>query len=167
MKRRDFISFVASASGLAGSGLLSPAFARALPPDPFYGNRFPDPDGSQQPLIDFLGQPLVLNFWATWCPPCIKEMPDLDALHRKYPGIHMVGLAVDSAVNVVKFSDKVKVDYPILVAGHGGISLMRDLGNKKGGLPFTVIFDANGRVVQRILGQVDAQKLDAFLGDMS
>src|SRR5690606_2201538 len=114
----------------------------------------------------YLGKPVVLNFWATWCPPCVKEMPDLDALHQKHSGVHFVGLAVDTAGNVEKFTQKVKVGYPLLVAGHGGIQLMRELGNKSGGLPFTVIFDAAGREVRHFLGQIKPDELDAQLTQM-
>src|SRR3546814_9710055 len=142
MKRRDFLRQAAVAAGGAGLlGPLWPTWAAALPPDPFYANVFPDLDDRQVDLGQYLGQPLVLNFWATWCPPCVKEMPDLEALHQKHRQAHFVGLAVDTAVNVRKFGEKVHVSYPLLIAGHGGIKLMRELGNKNGGLPFTVVFD--------------------------
>ncbi|MBP6019903.1 MAG: TlpA family protein disulfide reductase [Burkholderiaceae bacterium] len=167
MRRRDFLVVTALATGLGASGMGMPALASALAPDPFYGHEFPDSTGQQKSLTDYLGQPLVLNFWATWCPPCVKEMPDLQELHEKYPNIHIVGLAVDTASNVLKFGDKVSVSYPLLVAGHGGISLMRDLGNKTGGLPYTVIFDAQGRLAHRILGQINPTDLDALLAAMS
>ncbi len=167
MKRRDFLAITTLAAGLGASGMGLSALASPLPPHPFYGHDFPDSTGQQKNLTDYLGQPLVLNFWATWCPPCVKEMPDLQALHEKYPNIHIVGLAVDTASNVLKFGEKVSVSYPLLVAGHGGISLMRDLGNKQGGLPFTVLFDAQGRLVHSILGQIDPTKLDALMAAMS
>lgn len=167
MKRRDFLMTTALVAGLGASGVSVPVLASTLPPHPFYGHDFPDTTGKQIKLTDYLGRPLVLNFWATWCPPCVKEMPDLQELHEKYPTIHMVGLAVDTTVNVLKFGDKVSVSYPLLVAGHGGIGLMRDLGNKKGGLPFTVVFDAQGRLAHSILGQVDPTELDALMAAMS
>lgn len=167
MKRRKFLSSITLVAGLASSGWVISALATPLPPDAFFGHEFPDVDGKKTKLTGYLGKPLVLNFWATWCPPCVKEMPDLDILHHKYPGINIVGLAADTVSNVIKFGDKVSVSYPLLVAGHAGISMMRDLGNKKGGLPFTVIFDAQGRIQHRILGQINLNDLDAILATMS
>ena len=94
-------------------------------------------------------------------------MPDLEALHQKHKHVQFVGLAVDTAVNVRKFGEKVQVSYPLLIAGHGGIKLMRDLGNKNGGLPFTVVFDKDGRISRQILGQVKPQELEQIIVGMS
>lgn len=169
MKRRDFLRQTSLAvAGFAGlSGPLGAAWAAALPPDPFYAHAFPDLDDRQTGLDEYLGKPLVLNFWATWCPPCVKEMPDLEALHQKHTDVHFVGLAVDTAVNVRKFGQKVQVSYPLLIAGHGGIKLMRDLGNKNGGLPFTVLFDKDGRISRQILGQVKPEELERLIGELA
>ncbi|QAA94283.1 TlpA family protein disulfide reductase [Pollutimonas thiosulfatoxidans] len=169
MKRRDFLRQAAVlAAGVAALPWpATAAAASALPPHPFYGNAFPDTQGRSVGLDSYLGKPMVLNFWATWCPPCVKEMPDLDALHNKYPSIHFVGLAVDTTKNVLTFQEKVQVSYPLLVAGHGGIKLMRDLGNKQGGLPFTVVFNGNGRITESILGQIKPAELDALLASLA
>lgn len=164
MKRRDFLR-QAVAVGLMGP--MWPARAAALPPDPFFAHVFADTQGAQVELAQYLGKPLVLNFWATWCPPCVKEMPDLDALQKKHAGVQFVGLAVDTSANVQKFTKKVQVDYPLLIAGHGGIKLMRGLGNKNGGLPFTVVFDEKGRVATQILGQIKPEELDEFIANMT
>ena len=94
-------------------------------------------------------------------------MPDLDALHKKYPDVHFVGLAVDTAKNVQAFTQKVQVSYALLIAGHGGIQHMRSLGNKKGGLPFTVVFDAKGGIYKQILGQVKPDELEQYLADLA
>jgi thiol-disulfide isomerase/thioredoxin len=169
MRRRDFLQGVAAlAAGAAGlNAAAGTAHAATLAPDPFYGLAFPDLQGKTVQLDSYLGKTLVANFWATWCAPCVKEMPDLDALHKKYPGINVVGLAIDTASNVEKFGSKVQVSYPLLVAGHGGIQHMRALGNKNGGLPFTVIFDSKGGQVKTILGQVDPNELDRLLAGLA
>src|SRR5690606_31872590 len=97
---------------------------------------------------------------------CVKEMPDLDELSKKYPEMYFVGVAVDTPANVERFLKKVQVSYPLLVAGHGGIETMKALGNSKGGLRYTVIFDADSRIVRDILGQVDPADLDADLAQL-
>ena len=134
--------------------------------DLFYDHVFSDVGGQEVAFKEYLGRPLVLNFWATWCPPCVKEMPDLEALHKKHGTVQFVGIAIDTAVNVRKFSEKVHVSYPLLVAGHGGIGKMRALGNKSGGLPFTVIFDAQGRISNKVLGQIKPEQLDGYISDL-
>lgn len=161
MNRRDLLrTGIAAATVLSGLSFMSVAQAA---PASFYELDFPTPDGESRAVSDFLGKPMVLNFWATWCPPCVREMPDLDFLQQKYPGVTIVGLAVDTAKNVMRFSEKVPVSYPVLVAGHGGIQLMKEMGNPKGGLPFTILFNAQGQVDRQFLGQIDRDELDAIL----
>lgn len=160
MNRRDLLL-----AGIAATAVNSLSFVRVAHASraSFYDFDFPTPDGSSRSVSEFLGKPMVLNFWATWCPPCVKEMPDLDFLQQKYPDITVVGLAVDTASNIVKFSERVPVSYPILVAGHGGIQLMKEMGNPRGGLPFTQLYDAQGKLVREFLGQINRDDLDAVL----
>ncbi len=127
----------------------------------------PDLNGQEHTVRAYLDKPLVLNFWATWCPPCVKEMPDLEALHKAYPDINFIGYAADTEKNMRKFEEKVKVSYPLLVAGMGSISLMKKLGNKTGGLPFTLVFDARGELRQKILGQIKKDELEQILDTLS
>lgn len=166
MKRRDFLrhGLVASAAALVPLPLLAAPEPEAAAT--FLAQSFPDLQGVQVPLSTYAGRPLVVNFWATWCAPCVKEMPDLDALAQKYPDTHVVGVAIDTLPNIERFLQKVQVSYPLLVAGHGGIATMKALGNSRGGLPYTVIFDADARPVRDILGQVDPADLDAFLAEI-
>ncbi|KNE75819.1 Cytochrome c-type biogeneis protein ResA [Candidatus Burkholderia crenata] len=121
--------------------------------------------GTQQALASFKGKPIVLNFWASWCGPCVKEMSTLAALHREYEkkGITFIGLGVDSEKNVNAFLQKVPVDYPIYVAGFGGADLARSFGNNAGALPFTVVIDAKGVIRSTKLGEVDPKELKATL----
>lgn len=170
MNRRVFMQRAAGAAmALGASGFLPLWGMRSAhaAPHPFFGHSFDGLDGRQVAFTEFLGKPIVLNFWATWCPPCVREMPELDALHDKYTGMHFVGLAVDTAKNVRKFGEKVQVSYPLLIAGHQGIGMMRDLGNKQGGLPFTVVFDAQGGLKHEVLGEIDPAALDAYLEGLS
>lgn len=125
----------------------------------FLGTVLPDEAGQEHAIRSFLGKPLVVNFWATWCAPCVEEMPLLDEMSKSLPEIQFVGIGIDTVDNIRQFASKVRVNYPLLVAGHGGIALVRELGNTAGGLPFTVMFDANGGKIDSILGQVESEDL--------
>ncbi|ROT44811.1 TlpA disulfide reductase family protein [Pusillimonas sp. NJUB218] len=166
MMRRKFLQRCLGmfAAGLLAVGGLPHAVASSAG---LFGLQFPDSDGTPVPLDQWRGGPVVVNFWATWCPPCVKEMPDLEALKQKYPGVQFVGLGVDTAANIKKFIPKVNVTYPLLVTGYGGIDLMKTLGNPTGGLPYTLVYDASGNVLERIMGQVKPDHLDAILQRVS
>src|SRR5690554_3785757 len=163
MNRRHFLFQGLAAAGAALAPLPVFAAAQADPAAAFLAKSYPDLQGEPVPLSSYAGRPLIVNFWATWCAPCVKEMPDLDELSRKYPDMDFVGIAIDTQANVERFLKKVQVSYPLLVAGHGGIETMKALGNRKGGLPYTVIFDGQSKVARDILGQVDPADLDAYL----
>ncbi|WP_070108219.1 TlpA family protein disulfide reductase [Burkholderia plantarii] len=124
-----------------------------------------DPDGKPQSLASFKGQKVVVNFWASWCGPCVKEMPELVALSHEYrqKGVRFVGVGVDSGQNVKAFLQKVKVDYPVVVSGYAGADLARNFGNTAGALPFTVVIDANGKVRMTKLGQIQPDALKKTL----
>ena len=124
-----------------------------------------DVAGKSKTLAPYKGRILVVNFWASWCGPCVAEMPELVRLHDTYArkGIQFVGIGVDSQQNVQSFLKKVPVDYPILVSGFGGADLARNLGNAAGALPFTVVIDANGVVRSTKLGQVSPAELSKTL----
>lgn len=128
--------------------------------------RLPDLSGASHSLDAWKGQPMLVNFWATWCAPCVKEMPELDALQKKYPKVRFVGIGVDSAANMQKFVEKVQVSYPLWVLGAGGIDVLRKLGNPSGGLPFTVVFNADGGINRKILGEIQPQDLDQALAGL-
>lgn len=120
----------------------------------------PDLQGKPQALSQWRGQPMVINFWATWCAPCVKEMPELDDMHKKAGKVRFVGIGVDTAENMRKFVEKVPVSYPLLVMGAGAIDVLRGLGNPAGGLPFTLVLNADGIINQKILGQIDPITLE-------
>jgi thiol-disulfide isomerase/thioredoxin len=119
-------------------------------------------------LADLKGQPLILNFWATWCAPCVKEMPLLDGFYREHRarGWQVVGLAVDSPTPVREFLGKLPVSFPIGLAGLNGVELSRSLGNPSGALPFSVLFDRGGRAVVRKLGLLKPADLADWLRQM-
>jgi thiol-disulfide isomerase/thioredoxin len=124
-----------------------------------------DPTGKPETLAPFKGRVLVVNFWASWCGPCVEEMPTLARLSRQYEkkGVQFVGIGIDSASNVQTFLQKVPVDYPIFVGGFGGADLARGLGNGAGALPFTVVIDAKGAVRSTKIGQIAPDELQRTL----
>ena len=126
-----------------------------------WARRFDKPGGGELVFAELRGKPLVVNFWATWCPPCVKEMPELDRFARDFQakGWQVVGVAVDGPTPVREFLLKTPVGFPIGLAGFGGAQLARELGNTGGGLPFTVAFDATGKVIHTRLGQTSYDEL--------
>lgn len=126
---------------------------------------FPDADGTPQPLAQWRGRPLLVNFWATWCPPCVEEMPDLQKVRDEYRGrgVEVVGLGIDRADKITAFRSKYQLTLPLLVAGAGGSELNRELGNSAGVLPFTVLLGADGRIRERQVGQVRPDQLRRWL----
>ncbi len=126
-----------------------------------WAQTFEQPAGGRLEMSALRGRPLLLNFWATWCPPCVREMPLLDSFYRQQRsnGWQVVGLALDSAGPVQDFLRRIPVAFPIGIGGAGGMSLVRSLGNAGGQLPFTVVFDRQGSVQQRKLGIVEAADL--------
>jgi len=179
MNRRLFMyvgaaAAVAVAGGYAWRERARPQPPAATPPaDPadavaaLRSLSLPDLDGQPHTLAAWQGRPMVVNFWATWCAPCVKEMPELQALHEKYPGIQFVGIGVDKAENMRQFLQKVPVSYPLLVMGAGAVDTLRGLGNPAGGLPFTLIFNADGGVNRKILGQIQPDDLDRTLAGLA
>lgn len=171
MKRRVGLAFLITGLLAAGLGAVL-HYWRTLPTDPgpastaaLFAATFPDADGTAQPLAQWRGRPLVVNFWATWCPPCVDEMPDLQKVrdHYREQGIEIVGIGIDNAGKIASFRDRHRISLPLLVAGADGSDLSRALGNGSGALPFTVVIAADGTVVQRHLGRVQPEQLTRWL----
>jgi thiol-disulfide isomerase/thioredoxin len=123
------------------------------------------PSGGMYKIAKLRGKPLVVNFWATWCPPCVEEMPLLDAFYREHAakGWQMVGLAADNTKAVNQFLGKMPMSFPTPLAGLAGIELSRTLGNLSGALPFTVVINSQGAIALRHMGKLSAEQIANFI----
>jgi len=133
-----------------------------------YGQSLNDLNGKPQSLAQWKGKPLLVNFWASWCGPCVQEMPELSAMATQDGGKHVnvIGIGIDSPTNLVEFVKKTKVSYPLYVGGLGGTDLSRALGNANGGLPFTVLIGADGQVRKTYIGRLKFDQLRADIAKL-
>lgn len=115
----------------------------------------PDLEGKPQSLSQWKGRVLVVNFWATWCPPCKEEMPEFSRISSKFAanGVKFVGISIDSADKVLAFQKETPVSYPLLIGKLETLDLSSDFGNRAKGLPFTVVLRPDGRTQQVKLGK--------------
>lgn len=150
----------------AGGGDTSAA--QDVSSEPIFAASFKDFDDKLQPLKQWRGKVLVLNFWAPWCPPCRAEIPGFIELQNRYRerGLVFVGLALDEKINVQAFADELGINYPVLLGEMEGVDLARKAGNRLGGLPFTVVIDRNGKIVGSELGGVSSERLEKIVAPL-
>lgn len=122
----------------------------------------PDIDGATRRVREWDGKVLVINFWATWCPPCREEIPEFVALQQKYAprGLQFVGVAIEEREAVLPFMEAVGINYPILLGQLTGIELSRKYGNRWGALPFTAVINREGRIVSVKGGSITRQEME-------
>jgi thiol-disulfide isomerase/thioredoxin len=168
-RRGLLMGSAALAAGVAGAGAAwwryRPLDASAAAEAAFWSSHFDSPDGSVLEMARWRGQPLLVNFWATWCPPCVEELPLLNAFQREHgpQGWQVIGIAVDQPSAVQRFLQKLPLDFPVGIAGLGGAELSRSLGNAAGGLPYSLLWGRDGRVQERKLGQLSEKDLSRWL----
>jgi thiol-disulfide isomerase/thioredoxin len=124
-----------------------------------------DRDGQLRSLADWPGKSLIVNFWATWCAPCRREIPLLQQLQREHAaeGFQVVGIAVDFRDKVLAYASDMQIDYPLLIGEQEALDAAAAFGVSTVGLPFTVFSDAQGRVVTAHLGELTAAEADLIL----
>lgn len=172
LPRRALLGVVAAAAVGAGvaaawmQGRKASESAVTTPVPDFWTLQWTTPDGAALPMQSFQGRPLLINFWATWCPPCVEELPLINAFYQenKGNGWQVLGLAVDKPAQVKTFLTKTPLAFPVGMAGLGGTDLSRKLGNLAGGLPFTLAVDSGGGIILRKMGQVTADDLGQLRG---
>jgi thiol-disulfide isomerase/thioredoxin len=134
-------------------------------PTPAPAITFNDLDGKPVSLAQYHGKLLLVNFWATWCAPCLKEMPLLINAQKQYGarGLQIIGPAMDEAKDVKELAAKLGVNYPVMADFASADAAMSTLGNKQGALPFSVLIDAKGMIVKTVLGGLHEDDLDALI----
>ncbi|MFM9835603.1 MAG: TlpA family protein disulfide reductase [Methylophilaceae bacterium] len=133
-----------------------------------FAANFPDENGKQQNLKQWQGKIIVLNFWATWCPPCREEMPELSKLNTQYQNknVVVIGVSTDDVPTVKKFTEETKVSYSLLAADMAGSDLAFTLGNDQDVLPYTVIIKPDGTVAKTFFGRLSMPKLEEALNNL-
>ncbi|HRD32818.1 MAG TPA: TlpA disulfide reductase family protein [Rhodocyclaceae bacterium] len=124
--------------------------------------RLPDLDGVEQSLGQWRGKVLVVNFWATWCPPCLKEIPDFIAVSQRHSNetVQFVGISIDRPEAVKTFAAEFEVPYPLLLGSPRTLEMARGFGNSVQALPFTVIIDREGLIREVKLGTLNQEELE-------
>ncbi len=163
--RRHLILGAGAAAAVAGVGMalwrFQPQSVTAAANHPVWAQQFETPLGEGLNMAAFQGKPLLLNFWATWCPPCVDELPMIDAFWRENAAKNhqVVALAIDQPSAVRRFLTRQPLGFPVGLAGLAGTDLAKSLGNAAGGLPFTVFFKADGSIWRQKMGQLTTDDL--------
>jgi len=125
----------------------------------------PDLQGKNQSISQWKGKVLVINFWATWCEPCRREMPEFIELQNELrdQGLLFIGIAMDEASKVEQFNKEIGVNYPVLLGGIEAMELAEAAGNRYAVLPFTVILNRNGEIASTHVGRISRDKLEPIL----
>jgi thiol-disulfide isomerase/thioredoxin len=163
MRRREAIVLGAAGAAALAAGALVGALGvqSASGAGKLLASSFPDLSGRVRRLSEWQGRVTLFNFFATWCSPCRDEMPILAAAAARF-GFSVVGIGIDHASKIVEFIANIGIQYEILIADASAIDLMKALGNRSGGLPFTVVLDGAGRISARKLGPLSAAELQGI-----
>jgi len=168
-QRRTLVLAIGASAAAAGVGLATwrnthPAAPVAEPFAGFWTQQWTTTDGNMLPMAGFKGKPLLINFWASWCAPCVEELPMVDAFFtaQQAAGWQVLGLAADKPQNIQDFLQKMPLHFPVAVDAMLATQWARQLGNIAGGLPFSVVINSAGEVAQRKMGKLTDSDLAAW-----
>lgn len=122
----------------------------------------PDTSEKMHAISEWQGKTLVINFWATWCQPCLKEIPEFIQLQKQYEkkNVQFIGIAIDELPAVMRYKNTVAINYPILISGEWeGFDLAQQLGNSSNTVPYTVVVNSVGNIIYRHAGAVKKDDL--------
>jgi thiol-disulfide isomerase/thioredoxin len=166
MKKTILIIIAAVAAlglGIAARQFLIPAEKSSI--STLFEFNLSDLSGQPHNISEWQGKILVINFWATWCPPCLKEIPDFITLQDQYKsqGLQFIGIALDDKEAVAKYIATTQINYPVLLGGEHGIVVARQLGNNINAVPYTLIVDRQGQIIHRYPGKFPKEQLMEFI----
>ena len=158
-----FISLLLTSSLIAWQQSQKPLQAQQAIPLPEFS--LPDLSGTLHPISEWHRKILIINFWATWCPPCLKEIPEFIQLQTEYAGqnVQFIGIAIDEAELVADYLSFIDINYPILIAESGGAKLAQQLGNTVSAIPFTAIVSQQQQIIFYHPGELSKQRLTELI----
>ena len=123
----------------------------------------PDLSGELRNLEEWSGKPMVINFWATWCAPCLREIPLLKNFRNENSNFNLIGIAVDRELPVKQYAQEIQIDYPVLIGQMQAMNAAQEFGVNVYALPFTVFTVANGATLGVFTGELHQEQLDEII----
>ncbi len=125
----------------------------------------PDLAGEPRNIYDWKGKVLVINFWATWCPPCLREIPEFIALQNEFgaQGLQFIGIAIEEKEPVVAYAHTANINYPVLIGEEAGIALSLKLGNKVNAVPYSIIVNRAGKIIHQHPGEFNKKQITELI----
>ena len=156
---------VAAAAFVAGMVINSGKVSSQIDTQALLTARLLDPGDQAIAVESQLGQLTLVNFWASWCAPCRDEMPIFEAMYRQSHnrGFQVLGIAIDNPEKAQPMLDSMDITYPILYAEQTGMQVMESAGNPQGLLPYSLLLNGEGQVLDQVLGKIDERQIQEWL----